>query len=371
MNSFIAVENGDLLAGIQRFLRRLLETGAVQAIYVPIRVDGGAIVPALVTEQRWLEQADPLSPVMPINGARAVSALTGKHPPARLGAVLRSCEIRALLELVKLQQVSLDGLSLISVDCPGTSELGDYETLNRNGGFDLERFLESACAGAEPQGLPLRPACQICLQPAYEAVNVHLQLFGADVRQGIPVVLRDEIALELGQAAQYDPADGRKQVMDQLLSRRGQKRQAELSAIRDRLSSNGGMASLFATCLRCHNCMTACPICYCKTCLFRSEAMSHPPEYYLNAARRKGAVRLLSDTLLFHMTRLNHMATSCVSCGMCTSACPADIQVGTIFSAISEQVQAAFGYQPGVDVGEPLPLITFQPNEWTEIGEGR
>jgi formate dehydrogenase subunit beta len=99
--------------------------------------------------------------------------------------------------------------------------------------------------------------------------------------------------------------------------------------------------------------------------------MNHPPGYYLSAAHRKGAVRLLSDTLLFHMTRLCHMGTSCVSCGMCTSACPADIQVGTIFSAIGEQVQATFDYQPGRDVSEPLPLITFQPNEWTEVGEER
>lgn len=371
MNTIIAVENGGVLAGIRQFLRRLLETDVVEAIYVPLQVDGGAILPALVTDPRWLDQADPLSPVMPINGARAVSALTGKHAPARLGAVLRSCEIRALLELVKLQQASLDGLSLISLDCPGTCDLREYEAIKQKGGFDLEGFLESASIGKEPEGLKLRSACQMCLQPAYEAVDIHLQLFGADMSQGIPVVLPDEIASKLEHTVQHDPIEGRKQVMEQLSTRRGQKRQAELSAIREELSSNGGMASLFATCLRCHNCMTACPICYCKTCLFRTEAMNHPPQYYLNAAHRKGAVRLLSDTLLFHMTRLNHMGTSCVSCGMCSSACPADIPVGTIFSAISEQVQAAFDYQPGRDVGEPLPLIAFQPNEWTEIGEVR
>jgi formate dehydrogenase subunit beta len=78
---------------------------------------------------------------------------------------------------------------------------------------------------------------------------------------------------------------------------------------------------------------------------------------------------MLGDTLLFHMTRLNHMSTSCISCGMCTSACPSDIPVGIIFSAIGEQVQAEFEYVPGRDVAESLPLITFQPDEWTEIGE--
>jgi formate dehydrogenase subunit beta len=115
--------------------------------------------------------------------------------------------------------------------------------------------------------------------------------------------------------------------------------------------------------------MTACPLCYCKTCLFKTASFDHAPEHYLAAARRKGATRMLGDTLLFHLTRLNHMSASCVSCGMCTSACPADIPVGAIFSAVGAQVQAAFQYAPGRDVKEPLPLITFQPNEWVEMGE--
>ena len=371
MNTLITVENGDVLAGVQGFLRRLMEVGVLEAIYVPLHTVGGAIVPALVTDPSRLVDADPLSPVMPINGARAVSALTGKHPVARLGAVLRPCEIRALVELVKLQQASLQGLTLISLDCPGTCEVADYQGKSQGNGFELMNYLDSASRGLAPEGLELRPACQMCVQPVYEAADIRLQLFGADIQRGIPVALRDDIAMQLGEAGASELAEGRKQVVEGLISAHSQKRQAELSAIRQHLSSNGGMAALFATCLRCHNCMTACPICYCKTCLFRSEAMNHPPEYYFNVARRKGAVRLLSDTLLFHMTRLNHMSTSCVSCGMCTSACPVDIPVGTIFSSISEQVQAAFSYQPGRDVEEPLPLITFQPNEWTEIGEVR
>jgi formate dehydrogenase subunit beta len=357
------------LAGVQGFLQRLIQSGVVEAVYVPMRFDGEAIMPALVADPSLLKQADPLTPVMPINGARAVSALTQKHSPARLGEVLRPCEIHALVELVKLQQATLDGLTLISLDCPGTCELSEYQAKSGDNGFDYEGYLEAARTGSTPEGLDLRPACQMCTQPVYEAADIHLQIFGADVKSGIPVGLRDDIAAQLGETVDNQPNEGRKQVVEQLINRREQSRQAELAGIRKRITSNGGMAELFATCQRCHNCMTVCPICYCKTCLFRSESMNHLPEYYLSAARRKGAIRLLSDTLLFHMTRLTHMQLSCVSCGMCTSACPSDIPVGAIFSAIGEQVQATFDYHPGRDVGEALPLITFQANEWTEVGE--
>ncbi len=156
-----------------------------------------------------------------------------------------------------------------------------------------------------------------------------------------------------------------------MVARHKQLRDKELLTIRTQMNSNGGIAGFFDTCIRCHNCMTACPICYCKTCLFRTAAFDHEPEHYMTAAHRKGAVRMLGDTLLFHMTRMNHMSASCVSCGMCTSACPSDIQVGAIFSAVGEQVQAAFSYVPGRDLAEPLPLITFQANEWTEVGEAK
>ncbi len=73
-----------------------------------------------------LEKANPLAPVMPINNARAVSALTARQPGETLAAVLRPCEIRALIELVKLQQASLEGVILIGLDCPGTYEVPDY-----------------------------------------------------------------------------------------------------------------------------------------------------------------------------------------------------------------------------------------------------
>ncbi len=86
-------------------------------------------------------------------------------------------------------------------------------------------------------------------------------------------------------------------------------------------------------------------------------------------ARHKGAVRLPADSSLFHLTRLNHMGLSCVGCGMCTQACPADLPVGLVFRAIGQRLQQTFDYLPGRSVDETLPLITFKEDEWTELGE--
>ena len=90
---------------------------------------------------------------------------------------------------------------------------------------------------------------------------------------------------------------------------------------------------------------------------------------YVAWTQQKGAFRMPSDTMLFHLTRLNHMALSCVGCGMCTEACPAELPVGAVFRAIGQRVQGVFNYLPGRDLDEKQPLITFKADEWTEVGE--
>ncbi len=374
MIGLIAVTNGDVLAAVRGFLKNLLETRLVEALYVPMQIDGGSVAPALVTDPARLDQADPLAPVMSINGARAVSAITGKKSPARLGVVLRSCEIRALYELVKLQQAALDDVTVISLDCPGTFELGDVTHHKDTIRLKLDEYLAAAQEGRAPafDGLSLRPACQMCAQPLPDHADIALHLFGVDVSMGIPVVMDDELAEKLSVSPVPEGLEaGRQQVVERLIEERLELRKKELADVRSQLASNGGMAELFADCIRCHNCMTVCPICYCKTCLFKTAAFDHEPEHYLLAAHQKGATRMMGDTLLFQLTRLNHMSISCVSCGMCTSACPANIPVGAIFSAIGEQVAAAFDYAAGRDLAETLPLVTFQANELTEVGEAR
>jgi formate dehydrogenase subunit beta len=287
--------------------------------------------------------------------------------------------VRALIELVKLQQASLEDLTLISIDCAGTyegapfHEAGAWKPERRAG--TLNEYLAAGREGREPaiDGLGLRPACRMCVQPIADHADIRMHLIGADLRQGIPVTFSARCAAQLDLArmgvAEATADAGQPEAVERMIADRAKVRDSELAAVRAQLTSDGGLAGLFANCIRCHNCMTACPLCYCKNCLFRTAAFDHKPEHYLAAARRKGATRMLGDTLLFHMTRLNHMSASCVNCGMCTSACPSEIPVGLVFSAVGAQVQAAFGYAPGRSLAEPLPLVDFRPDEWQEVGE--
>ena len=78
---------------------------------------------------------------------------------------------------------------------------------------------------------------------------------------------------------------------------------------------------------------------------------------YYDWAERQGALRMPTETLLYHLTRLNHMVASCVGCGLCESACPSKIPLTTIFRAVGDGVQEMLDYVPGRSLEDELPLL--------------
>jgi formate dehydrogenase subunit beta len=98
-----------------------------------------------------------------------------------------------------------------------------------------------------------------------------------------------------------------------------------------------------------------------------TDVFDHEPNQYLRWAQKKGAVKMPTDTLLYHITRLAHMSTACVGCGQCTNACPNDIAVMPLFRMIAHKSQQAFDYEAGRNLEEKPPLSEFKEDEFAEI----
>ena len=83
----------------------------------------------------------------------------------------------------------------------------------------------------------------------------------------------------------------------------------------------------------------------------------------LQRAQRKSGLKLPPDVLLFHLGRMSHMSVSCVSCGACEDACPADVPVSMLFALAGRDTQAVFDYEPGRRLDEAIPHTVFKFEE--------
>ena len=371
--AILEVKEGQAEEALRAFLKKLFDSEVVKALLVPQAVEGGKnVAQSLVTSAESLEGVDPLAPVLPVNSARIVSAMTKMAPPTRKTAVvLRPCEMRALIELVKLKQASLENLITIGVDCFGTYSMSKYAEQASQSDSPTGDFLKKVSEGNEDPDL--RIACQVCEYPVPLTSDLTIGLVGLDFDKGILVEANtpagEEILekLELGGGEQL--AERREAAVSELLSDRRKKAEEFLDETRKEIAGVETLLSIFSTCITCHNCKTACPICYCKECFFDSPTFEMEADKYLRLADKRGALKMPTDTLLFHITRMNHMGVSCVGCGACEEACPNDIPVFKIFRLVGADLQKLFEYVPGRSLDDELPISTFKEEELTELGE--
>ena len=347
------------------FLASLLESGAVDALICPKSLSEGKVAHALIPKEGKKEGLAPLFPFMPANGGRVVSRFTIEGPVDRLVAVvLRPCEIRALVELVKLEQAHLENLYIIGLECGGVYPL--EKMTKEKGETHLEAYLEALRKGEVPQGV--REVCRACdlFQPT--GADVVISVIGRDKPQ---LAFLTEKGLELASKVGLETQEGEifTPQSRSLLEAKVANKTALLESVKERVKGYKGLLEVFGKCIGCHNCSKVCPICYCKDCFFESATFDYEPLSYSQRLDKKGALRVPMDTILFHLGRMTHMATSCVACGMCEDACPMGILVAQVFKTVGADVQELFEYLPGRSLQEELPLTTYRPVEFTEVEE--
>lgn len=362
------ISKEDPLAGMNEFFRLLLEQGMVDALLLPQEVETGtSVAHTLVSSPAGVRGAAPTAPVSLVNAARLVSGLTFSDPEKRIGVVLRPCDGRALVELVKLNQAHLDSLLIIGVDCPGTFEPRHYRWLVEEGRLSPAGWMKQAASGENLHvgEIGIRRACRMCPELITPHAALQIAWVGGDNGR-ILLQCRDDPAVELKEKLGLSPCSeppGRAPLLEALRSRRAAARETAMAELAGGLRGIDALAALLATCLRCHNCREACPVCFCRQCVFDGETFEHDPQKYLNWSGRKGLIEMPTDTLLFHLARINHMGLSCVGCGYCESACPSRLPLTALFQYFGRQVQSIFDYVPGRDPEEKLPLTTYREVE--------
>jgi formate dehydrogenase subunit beta len=371
MKGTIKVSGKNPEAAVRDLFAKWLKENRLSAILTPAFSASGTATMALVSDPQKLGDAAPFLPAMAVNAASIVADIAAEpSPSAKVGLFLRSCELRAVVELIKLRQVLPDSLVFIGVDCPGTYKAAGFrEVRGGDADFDNKHVREQS---GYADNVNLRTGCQLCELPkplvfdlavGYVGMNPDAELWleaatdkGKALLEGIDIRAGDE-------------PEKRKKALAELGDKRRAATARRLAELDKTMMGPDNLVRYFADCLNCHNCMKVCPVCYCRECFFDSATFQRDLGEHVRISLRKGLTRMPSETLLFHITRMNHMMTSCVQCGICEDSCPVTIGLATLFKKVSQNAQREFEYLSGRNIEEPLPLTMFREDEFRKVGE--
>jgi formate dehydrogenase subunit beta len=337
--------NGDPLGSIQLFLRDIWPNAAIDGILLPLRTaEERDVTPQLIDSPDQLDQADPFAPIMRVNAAQLVAELTHEYPFNSFAAVLRPCEMRALVEMLKHNAFQLDRVLLIGIECLATFPSGDFEWRSgRKKGLGnlTNEVLQFARMGGIWESR-YRSACQMCENPTPEAVDIGIHVIGLPVNDFVLISVQDDKTAEdlhlpeitIGKAGQTI-LDQRNFILDKLSERRQKVRRQNTIAMDANLPRDlDELINWMVFCEACTQCLDACPIC--SVVFPRKEADGK----YL----RQDVIRWL---------------ISCADCGMCEAACPDDKPLAAIFGNIRRELESAYQYTAGQSFSTPLPSNTL------------
>jgi formate dehydrogenase subunit beta len=374
----IQVKDQNPLNSLQGFFKTLLQEGEINGLLVPQHLPmRDVVMPTLVTDPEKIDGVDPLAPVFPFNAAKVASRLTRDLTGGSLAVVLRPCEIRAFVELVKLKQGRMEEVVLLGIDCMGAYNNIDYSRFAAEGGTEGSlRFCRNALAGkgTAVEDFDVTSACKACEYPIPENADVLIGLVGMDIDNHLLVKAntpKGEALLDKLKLPGAEETDGRKKGIESLIAERVAYRDQMFADTSEATNSIEKLTTYLANCVNCYNCRVACPVCYCKECVFVTDVFDHKSSQYLRWAKRKGIIKMPTDTVFFHITRLDHMSLACIGCGQCSNACPNNIPVMELFRTVSSHTQKAFDYEPGRSVEDEPPMAIFREGEFLDLTGGK
>ncbi len=345
---------------LRQILTRILESGEVDSVFALRETrQEGRYCYSLITDASLVRDVLPFHPVMPVQGARALSELTITQPFDRpVAALLRPCEIRAFVEKVKQSQGSLENIFIISCTCPGVIPASKLLKEQRD---DVLRNHDEN----------IRNACRTCTEfiPGTQ-VDMTVLIASDEPHDGTVIYLHTEKAVEIAEkldSPELKTCKPPAELTSGILEARGKalkELQRDIPAPGDGLQS---LVSLFSACIGCRGCREACPLCSCVLCDYETARTAHSPELVRAEAKRKGSLRVPTGTLQFQLGRLMHISPICTACGQCSDVCPVDIPVSDIFIRAANLVQESLDYSPGRDTDDTPPMATFVEKELLDV----
>lgn len=240
----------------------------------------------------------------------------------KVAVVAKGCDVRAIVALVKENQINRDNLYIIGIPCAGMVDRVKVEELLE--GKELLEVEETDNT--------------LVLKGKGFAVEAKLEDIYHDTcktcRYGNPVIYD----MLVGEPVPAKPEDNFADV-------------AAFEALSP-AERKAALAAEFAKCIRCYACRNACPVCYCSECFVDCSS----PAWINKSADT-------ADNIMFQAVRVFHSAGRCADCGACDRACPMGLNLRGMTRKMVKEVKELFGYEAGVNVEDKPALSHFTADD--------
>ena len=374
-------ECGGAVTGLLKFA---LENDIVDGVLaVKKGVDVYDAVPALITDPAEIAETAGSLHCGTLLLSKLIKKYIGGAEDMRLAVTVKGCDAMGIYELAKRNQVNLDNLLLIGVNCGGTVspvlarkmirekfevdpddvvkeeiDKGQFIIVTKDGqhkGISMDEL--------EDEGYGRRSNCRRCKMKIPRQADLACGNWGvigdkAGKATFIEVCSEKganllDAAVKAGAVAK-EPANPKgieiRGKVENAMLKLGDKWRARyfegLGEGKERLKK---IMDDTSRCIKCYACIENCPICYCVECSTKKPYLVPPG--------------VLPVPFMFHLIRYAHVADSCVNCGQCEENCPMEIANSLYMHALQVDMEKMFGHTPGVDMELPVLALVEEQAE--------
>ncbi|MFY9507286.1 MAG: Coenzyme F420 hydrogenase/dehydrogenase, beta subunit C-terminal domain [Candidatus Methanoculleus thermohydrogenotrophicum] len=301
----------------------------------------------------------------------------------RLAVTVKGCDAMGIYELAKRNQVNLDNLLLIGLNCGGSVspvtarkmirekfEVDPDDVVKEE--IDKGQFIIMTKDGEhkgismddlEDAGYGRRPNCRRCKMKIPRQADLacgNWGVIGDKAGKATFVEVCSEKGANLLNAAvaagavATEPANPKgieiRGKVEKSMLKLGDKWRARyfesLGEGKERLQK---IMEDTSRCIKCYACIENCPICYCVECSTKKPYLVEPGQ--------------VPPPFMFHLIRYVHVSDSCVNCGQCEEHCAMDIPNSLYMHALQVDMERMFGHTPGVDLELPVLALVEEQAE--------
>jgi formate dehydrogenase (coenzyme F420) beta subunit len=380
-------ECGGAVTGLLKFA---LENDIVDGVLaVKKGVDLYDAVPTLITDPADIAQTAGSLHCGTLLLSKLIKKYLDGANDMRLAVTVKGCDAMGIYELAKRNQVNLDNLLLIGVNCGGSvSPVTARKMIREKFGVDPNDVVKEeidkgqfiivtkdgqhkgiSMDELEEEGFGRRSNCRRCKMKVPRQADLacgNWGVIGDKAGKATFIEVCSEKGANLLDAAvaagavKTDAANPkgveiRGKVENAMLKLGDKWRKKDFESLgegKDRLKK---IMNDTSRCIKCYACIENCPICYCVECSTRKPYLVTPGQ--------------VPPPFMFHLIRYAHISDSCINCGQCEENCAMDIPNALFMHALQVDLEEMFGHVPGVDMELPVLALVEERTERKRLSD--